>query len=391
MSDPLSDDLASLRIRSEDAPPSNRGAWLAGGVFVLLLGVGAAWGYRAVSARVFKTDVHVTSIQLVSPSQGSVELNSTGYVVAQTTSKLAAKLPGRLAFVAVREGERVKQGQLVARLDDTEEKVAAAGARARLDAARAALAGLQRQLARQQELLTAGVSQRSTVEDLDAKVKEQAATAHLAETDLQAATVRLAETQIVSPINGTLVSKPRQVGEFVDPITEPVAEISDFDSMVVETDVPEGRLSKVKIGGPAEIVLDAFPDRHFRGEAAEIVPFVDRAKATVVVKVKFVDPHDGVLPDMAARVAFLQAPLDAAALQAAPKRVVPASALVDRGGQKAVFAVEDGHARLRSVVVGEKVGTGFELKSGPKSGTRVVADPPDTLVDGAPVQERTEE
>lgn len=391
MSDRLSNDLASLRIQQADAPPSNRAALWVGVLTVLVAALAGTAIYRTVSVRVFKTEVRATSLQLVSPSRGSVDLTSTGYVVAERSARVAAKIPGRLVEVLVREGQHVENGQLLARLDDTEARVAQAGAKARLDAARAALAGLERQLAREQALLKAGVSQRSTVEDLDARVLEQRATTHLAETDLQAAAVRLAQTRVLAPLDGTLVTRPRQAGEFVDPGTEPVAEISDFESMVVETDVPEGRLSKVKVGGPAEIVLDAFPDRRMRAEVAQVIPRVDRAKATVVVKVKFLDPHPGVLPDMAARVSFLSAPLDEKALAAAPKLIVPASALVSRNGGKAVFVIDDGHVRLQPVVVGEKSGQGFVVTQGPPSGTRVVASPPDNLVDGAPVQERTDE
>jgi RND family efflux transporter MFP subunit len=390
MSDRLSNDLAALRIQRDDAPPSNRTSLWIGMAVVLLIALGAALGYRQLSARVFKTEITATTIQLVSPSEASAQLTATGYLVAQRGSRVAAQIPGRIAEVLVKEGERVRRGQPLVRLDDRDERVALAGARARLGAARAALAGLERQLSRARELLQGGAGQRSTVEDLDAKVKEQAASVQLATTDLQAATVRLAETTIESPMDGVLMSKPRQVGEFVDPGTEPVAEVRDFASLMVEVDVPEGRLSKIKPGAPAEIVLDAYPDRPFRGEVAEIIPRVDRAKATVPVKIRFVDPADGGYPDMAARVSFLAAPLDPAALHAAPRLIVPAAAVVERGGGKAVFVIDEGHVRLRPVVLGEQVGQGYVVTQGPPSGTRVVASPPDDLVDGAPVQERTD-
>lgn len=390
MADQLSNDLASLRIQKEEAPPTNRGKWLVIAAIVLGLGAGLWVLTTTLSSRVFKTEVRATSIELVSPAQGSVDLTSTGYVVAQTSSQVAAKLPGRVASVAVKEGDTVKAGQVIVQLADAEQRVAEAGAKARMESARATLADLKNQLEREKKLLAGGASVPATVEDLQAKVNAQEAAARAAEADYDAAKVNLGYMTIAAPIDGRVVSKPVEVGEFVGPGTAPVVEISDFSTLKVETDVPEARLSKAKVGAPAEIVLDAFPDRRFRGEVTDIVPKVNRAKATVVVKVKFVDPTDGVLPEMAARVSFLSAPLDAASMKEPPKLYVPASAVTERSGSKVVFRIEDGRARMATVVLGDKFGNGFELKSGPSSGTRVVADPPSSLGDGDPVKEKVD-
>jgi multidrug efflux pump subunit AcrA (membrane-fusion protein) len=157
---------------------------------------------------------------------------------------------------------------------------------------------------------------------------------------------------------------------------------------MVETDIPEGRLHMVKVGSPCEITLDAFPGRRYRGQAMEISPRVNRAKATVGVKVKFVDPPTDVLPDMSARVSFLTAALDDAALAAKAKNVVPASAVVDRAGGKVVFVLEEDVARMRTVSLGPKLGDGYELIDGPAPGARLVARPPETLADGQRVKER---
>jgi multidrug efflux pump subunit AcrA (membrane-fusion protein) len=165
-------------------------------------------------------------------------------------------------------------------------------------------------------------------------------------------------------------------------------EIADFDSLMVETDVPEQRLAKIRIGTPAEIVLDAFPSRRFRGEAAEITPQVNRSKATVIVRVSFLDDKAGVLPDMAARVSFLDKPLDRATLDEPPKIVVPASALAERGGDKVVFVVEQDSVRMAAVTLGPAFGRGFELVDGPRPGTRLVASPPETLLDGQRIKEK---
>jgi multidrug efflux pump subunit AcrA (membrane-fusion protein) len=165
-------------------------------------------------------------------------------------------------------------------------------------------------------------------------------------------------------------------------------ELADFTSLAVETDVPEGRMHLVALDRPCEIVLDAFPDRRYRGRVTEIVPKVNRAKATVTVKVKFVDDVAGVLPDMSARVSFLQAELDAAKLKEPPKTVVPRSAVAEREGGKVVFVVEDGAVRMVPIELGPEFGDGFELAHGPDPGTKVVADPPADLRDGQKIKEQ---
>jgi multidrug efflux pump subunit AcrA (membrane-fusion protein) len=167
--------------------------------------------------------------------------------------------------------------------------------------------------------------------------------------------------------------------------------LADFATLVVEADVSEARLHLVKAGGPAEIVLDAFPQRRLRGKALAVLPRVNRAKATVTVRVGFTDEPQGVLPEMAARVSFLSAALDAESIKQPPKTIVPGSAVTERAGAKVVFMAEDGRARMRSIEVGPAFGNGFELVRGPAPGARLIKDPPSELTDGQRIKERTEE
>jgi len=411
MADQLSSDLAALRIDRETPP--RRGNLLVR-VLIVAGAVGAAVvGYRLgvpyLEAKVFKPEVEVTEIAVVSPAQASVELTSTGYIVAQLTSKVAPKVPGKVSKAHVREGSQVKEGDILLEIDPSDQRASIASAasqtavaKARAQTARANLNEARGQLDRAEALAREGIGPKSAADDMKSRVAalEEMVKAADAEARAQGAVVAALNVTLDSftlraPIGGTIVNKPPEIGEFVGPQPAGIAadmggvEIADFSTMMVETDVPEQRLSQVKIGGPAEIVLDAYPSKRYRGKAMEITPRVNRTKATVTVKVAFVDDREGVMPDMAARVSFLSSELDKAELKAPPKTIVPGEAIATRNGAKVVFVVDDGQVRIVPVELGPAFGSGFELRRGPPPGTKLVKSPAETLADGKAVKEKT--
>jgi RND family efflux transporter MFP subunit len=407
MDDRLSSDLASLRIDRNQRPPSShslRGVgWLIG--LLVLAGAGiAAWRVAApmVEATLFKTEVGLTEIALVSPAQAQIELTSTGYVVPQIEVDVSSKLVGRVDKANVREGSTVKRGQILFELDASDQRTQVASAQARVAAARAREATSRAQLAettlqlqRERKLAASGAVGSATADDLGARansleeqVRATQADVEASQSEVTALSVTLANTTIHAPIDGTVMAKPLQPGDVVNPGT-PMAKIADFDSIVVETDVPEARLHLVKTGGPCEIVLDAYPDKRWRGEVAETSPQLNRAKATATVKVRFLDRDATVLPEMAARVSFLDAPLDEQKLSEHPKKVVPANAVADRGGAKVVFTLDSGRVHMIPVALGPPFSGGFELIDGPAPGTKVVSDPAPALEDGQAIKERS--
>jgi RND family efflux transporter MFP subunit len=413
MSDDLSSKLASLRIARDEGPPK-AGVWkyLLAAVAVASAAIaGYVFGWPYLEARVFKAKVEVTEISVVSPAQAAVELTASGYVVPQIVSNIAVKVPGRVSKVFVRRGEEIKAGDVLFELDvlDQEAAIASgnsrvAAAQARVETARAATSEAKLQADREKALAAAGVAPAGRAADLEARVGSLQAQIKAAEAEVRAAAaevtalkVNLKNFKIFAPINGTVLNKPPEVGEFVGPQPAGISvdmggvEIADLDSLVIETDVPEQRLHLVKMGAPAEILLDAFPDRRHRGKVLEIVPRVNRAKATVTVKTGFVDPPEGALPDMAARVSFLASELDANAIKQKPKTVVPPAAVADRNGSKVVYVVDDGKVRMTSVTLGPPFGGGLELVRGPNPGTRLVKNPSPELYDGQRVQEITGE
>lgn len=403
--DPISADLASLQIHRDVPPPAF--AWrkvLATLLVLLALAAGAALLYLKLAPRVWKQPVVVTEVALISPAQAQVVVTSTGYVVPQSWSKVGAKIPGRLAKVLIKEGDTVKAGDVIATLDDADQRSVIATAQARVqvarargETARASLAELKPQLDRARALVDRGAMGRAESEDLEARhkvlsetVKANDAEANAARAEVDSLQVLLKDRVILAPINGTVIAKPAMAGETVGPQltgVANVAEIADFSSIVVETDVPESRLGLIAAGAPAEIVLDAYPTRRYRGTVVDIGKRVNRAKATVITKVKFKDTLDGVLPDMSARVSFLREELRQETLKEAPKKVVAADAIVARDGRKVVFVVENEKLRMVPVETGPGLGGSIELLQGPSVGVRVVKNPANDNFDGQRIKE----
>jgi RND family efflux transporter MFP subunit len=235
---------------------------------------------------------------------------------------------------------------------------------------------------------------RTRAETLRAQLRAAEADVHAVEARQAAAQVTLENTRVRAPFAGTVLRKLSEVGEVIPLGSVPglssggIVALAALDDLEVQADVAEAHYAKVKVKTPAEIILDAFPDRRFRGEVADIRQTVDRAKASVLVKVRFIGPAPGVLPDMAAKVSFLEHALDDAALKAAPKLVAPPDALVTRGGRKVLLAIEDGRVRELAVTPGGTLGGSVELVSGPPTGTRVIRRPSDELREGSPVKEK---
>jgi RND family efflux transporter MFP subunit len=406
VTDQLSSDLSSLRI--DRAAPAGGGGRRAIVTVALVAGTtAAAWAaYPRVAANVFKTEVTTTEVSLVSPVQASVQVTATGYIVPQVTSKVGPHDTGRLARVFVKEGDTVKAGQVLAEMETLDQQSALAGAvariavsQARTATSRATLAETAQKVARERALVEHGAESKSVLDDLVAQqtsLEQQvkAAEAEIVSAQAERATlgVNLRQRTVVAPIDGTVVTKPMKAGEIASPGDNngTIVELANFASLLAEVDVPENRLASIKVGGPAEISLDAYPDRHYRGEVVELGKRVDRSKATLVVKVKFIDAMAGVLPEMSAHVSFLSAPVSEEALKTPPKKVVAADAVVDRDGRKVVLVMgDDGTVRAAPVTVGPILGSSsVELLSGPASGTRVVVAPPRELGDGMKVKEK---
>jgi len=402
MEPPASSDIARLRIDRSLAPvrASRRRRWLWLGALAAVAVAGAAW--YALQPRVIT--VQTTAVVTSYPSQQFVVLNATGYVVAQRKAAISSKATGRLEWLGVTEGSRVKAGEVIARLDSRDVIAQAQSAEANVRASRAALAQTQAedweaaaQLKRNQDLLAKGFVSQAVVDTAKARadravagVANAKAAIGVAEANARNAEVAVDYTQIRAPFDGVIVSKSANVGDMVTPFSSAadskgaVVSMADMSTLEVEADVSEASLAKIMVGQPCEITLDALPDTRFRGRVSRMVPTVDRAKATVMTKVQFdaIDPR--VLPEMSAKVSFLTQEVNAAQQQ--PRLAVTPDALAARGGTEVLFAVRDGKAVEVRVVRGEKIGDVVAITGDVRSGEKAVLKPPADLQSGTLVK-----
>jgi RND family efflux transporter MFP subunit len=358
-------DLASLRIRRE--PERERrplGLLASGAVLVFAIGAGA-YGWMSSSLRA--PVVEKTNAALITEGQALTVLSASGYVEAETKADLSPKITSRITELRVTEGTRVTKGDIIARLDHQDLD-------AQLAEAQATFAQAAADLVRQQNLFNQGLAPKST---LDAAVATEASTR--ARVDYIKALMDY--TVLRAPFDGVVVAKRAHVGEAVSPFGSPgqgstnggaIVTLVDFSTLYVGTDVNESNLARLGPKQPAEIILEAYPDKVYKGYLKQVIPSADRQKGTVKVKVAFLDPDERILPDLSARVSFTSAPT---AGQSARTRVeVPKTALALDDGRTGVFLIRGDRLVFQPVVVGRQTEATAEIKEGLLGGEALVAN-----------------
>ncbi len=395
------EDLSRLRIDRSATAPTRRRRHLGWWLLLALLAAGAAayfyWSGRAA------IPVEVAVVTQAYPSQANTQLNATGYVVAQRKAAVASKATGRLEWLGVREGSVVREGEVLARLENkdvmatlqqTQANVSLS--RANLEQGEAEFRDAQRALERSADLLKKNFVSAAAhdvtvarVEKARAAITGLKASIAVAQANARAAQVGVDQTQIRAPFDGVVLTKNANVGDMITPLSSAsgaqgaVVTMADMSTLEVEADVSEASVGKVKLEQPCEIQLDALPGERFRGMVTRTVPTVDRAKATVNVKVRFVDKDTRILPEMSAKVAFLSKETPAG--ERAPRTVVAPTSIVERAGRRVVYVVREGKAVETLLQTGATYGEVLEVKQGLKPGDKVVVKPSERLHDGAAV------
>lgn len=367
-------------------------------VLTLILIAYSIWLWRQHAPIVVQSTIVSSSF----PSQSLTHLNATGYVIAQRKASVASKATGRLEWLGVLEGSKVRAGEVIARLENRDTQAlrdqAAANvqvAQANLGQGRAELSEAELGFKRSEDLVGKKFISESAHDSAQARLtKARAALAgyeaavSVAMANLRVSEVALDQAVIRAPFDGVVITRNANVGDTITPFSQAVdtkgavVTIADMTSLEVEADVAESSLSSIHIGQPVDIQLDAIPNQRMEGVVSRVVPTMDRAKGTILVKIRFLRPDPRVLPDMSAKVAFLKRKVSAEERQQIFS--VPTSAVIELNGRQNVYIFEDGKAQLRPVELGSKVGDKIEIH-GVAPGTRVLVQPPAGVVDGRSV------
>jgi len=398
------------QLRIERTPEKESGgfrkALLPIGILLLIV---AASGYYYWFKPGSAVEIQTTIARELKSESFATVLNASGYVTARRRATVSSKFTGKVTAVLIEEGMLVEEGQILARLDDS-------NIRASYQLAEAQLLSTQRSLKETETLLNEAIlnldrtrsleekglasevefdRSRALAGSLEAQMDRKRADIEVSERQLDIYRLQLEDTIIRAPFSGVVVGKNAQPGEMISPVSAGggftrtgIGTIVDMSSLEIEIDVNEAYINRVKAGQDVVATLDAYPDWKIPCHVIAIIPTADRQRATVEVRVGFDELDQRILPDMGVKVAFQEVDQGTGAAPASPAILVPQSAIVRRDGHDIVFVVSAGRAERRAVSTGETRGGEIRVKSGLSSGESVVVEVPPGLVDGNPVQEK---
>ena len=395
--------LDNLRIERKPVPESNLRTWVVVLLGLSIIGAAALWWWtpsKAVEVRTLM--VHETT----SANADRTVLNASGYVTARREATVSSKITGKVTEVLIEEGMKVQEGQILARLDNTNVKASLQLAEAQLVSARNSLAETRvrireadQELERQAGLLRSKIATQADYDHaeaaalaLKAKLEQQQADVTVAEKQIATWQQQLEDTIIRAPFSGIVTAKNAQPGEMISPISAGggftrtgIGTIVDMQSLEIEIDVNESYINRVEASQPVEATLDAYPDWKIPCKVIAIIPTADRQKSTVKVRVGFDKLDPRILPEMSIKVAFRDAA--PAGTVAAHSVAVPKNAVHQQDGRDVVMVVRDNRAERRAVTVASTVNDATTISTGLADGEKVVVDWPAGLVDGSTVKE----
>lgn len=388
-------DLSSLKINRSEKNTENSGLnkiskYVLPVTIVILVFILAYFGWQKLFSE--STEVTLVTVSKISPAESNAVLTASGYVVAQRKASVASKATGRLVYLGVVEGDAVKKGQIIARLDDSDIQAELAQTKANLQLNEASLQDAKNNYERQKKLFESGATTNVNLDAAEANYKKVLASIEVAKAQVQAAEVDLENTLIRAPFDGTVLTKNADVGEIVSPLgasstsRAAVVTMADMSSLQVEADVSESNIQRIKEGQECEITLDAYSDIRYAASVAKIVPTADRSKATVMVKVGFKKYDSKVLPEMSAKVLFLNLKSSSADINKKPLLVVPFTAIRKKNGKEYVYTVKDDHAFETEVKTGRVVGNYTEIISGVEEGDKVISKVSENISDGIKIK-----
>jgi RND family efflux transporter MFP subunit len=398
--------IEGLRIDRSRAPKASSRGWLIGlaVLLIVLAGGGAAAWFLAQPKAII---VHTALARAATAQSDHTLLNASGYVTARRQSTISSKDTGKVIDVLVEEGMKVTEGQVLAHLDATNVQAGLDQALAQLESAKKALIETSPNLdlakRDQERIAQLAANDYASKSDLDhSQVGVTALQAHvdtlqsavtIAEKNVAVWQQQLEDTIIRAPFAGVVISKDAQPGEMISPISAGggftrtgICTIVDMASLEIEVDVNESYINRVQPAQPAEATLDAYPDWKIPAKVIAIIPTADRQKATVKVRVGFVQLDPRILPDMSVKVAFMDSE-PAAKSTAATGVMIPKTAVNKDGDKSIVWILRDGKAERRAVTTGAVQGDDILIAAGVNDGEKIILDGSAPLADGAAVSE----
>ncbi len=385
-------DLTGLRIdhdRHESTVERKFGKYYILAAILLVAVIGYLWFTGTFTSA---PEVETTVATMTYPSSANAVLTASGYVVAQQKASIASKATGRLILLTVEEGDKVKKNQIIGQIEDQDVVAALSQVRANYEMSKADLNDAKQWLDRQRTLFASGSASQSELDAAEARLNRVSASIKSAGASVVSSEVALENTRIRAPFDGTVLSKNANVGEVVAPFAAgagsraAVVTIADMSSLEVEADVSESNITRVKLGAPCEISLDAYPDKRYQGFVHKIVPTADRAKATVMTKIRFKDRDEQVLPEMSAKVTFLSKEIEKTEAHATPKLTVPSTSVATRDGRDVVLVVRDGRITETAVRVNGRIGESSIITEGLSQGDQIVLRPDPSLKSGSAIK-----
>ena len=385
-------DLSSLKIdRSvKDDRPSSKMKYITWVVVLIILFIAGLILYPMIFSDT--VEVHLISVVLQSHTQTSALLTASGYVVAQRQASVSSKGTGILIYLGVVEGDKVKKNQIIARLDDRDIVAQLDEAKSNLQLYKAQLVEIENNYKREKELFARGLSSQQSLDQAESRFNSLLANLGIAEARIRASEVELENMIIRAPFDGTVLTKNAEVGEIVAPFgasstsRAAVVTIADMTSLMIEADVSESNIEKIKTEQDCEIVLDAYPQKSYPGYVFKIVPTADRSKATVMVKVGFKEYDSRVLPEMSAKVSFLSVPIDTKMLSEEKSLVIPSTSIKEENGSVMVYKVENDVVETVEIKTGRKMGNYVEVLSGLQAGDSIIEKITDEIKAGTKVK-----
>lgn len=395
-------DLSSLSIDSAARERRGPNRWLVLALIAVAIVVVIVVSWWLAGGRTLVVEVATVR---AGGGGASAILNASGYVTPRRRATVSAKITGKIEEVMIEEGMAVEEGQVLALLDALDALAQLRSAEADLAVARAALseievelANARRTLERQKELRERDLNTEEDLDNARTTVAALEAQITLARQRIVAAERAVAITQrsvdnctVRAPFAGIVVSKDAQPGEMVSPVSAGggytrtgIATIVDMASLEIEVDVNESYIARVEPGQQVEATLDAYPDWRIPASVRTIIPTADRQKATVKVRIAFDELDPRILPDMGAKVAFLEH--DTTGSSAEVRTIVPRTAVRDEDGAAVVYIVRDGTVERRTIGIGARRGDEIDVTAGLRGGERVVVSGADALEDGQRVK-----